>query len=136
MQATLAARAVMKRALTAGFRAHDDDLSATTREVLLATQHARLGVCAPGTCPADPQAQGHMEAVLPEGEAYVQLQNVARQLDVKRAAARAGCGTGGIVQANAALAPALAAVQLLQHSAAYHWVNVATKLFGKMSATK
>jgi hypothetical protein len=129
-QVTLAARAVMQQAYACELKADDEMLPCTTRDVLLATQHPRLGACAPGRCPPDPQCLGNMEPVLPEAEAFLQLDFIARQVDVTRAARRLGtkCEGGGLSAAAPLLSPALEAASRLRSSCGYCWASIAQLL--------
>ena len=135
MQTTLAARAVIKAAYAAELKADDDMLPCTTRDVLLATQHPRIGACAPGACPPDPQCLGAMAPALPQADAYLRLAHIVRQVDAKRAAARAaeaGRDGAAVAAAAPALAAAHAAAARLLRTAAYHWVDLSS-LFGALA---
>jgi DNA polymerase alpha subunit A len=130
-QAALAARAVMKRAYDCELKSDDEMLPCTTRDVLLATHHPRLGACAPGTCPPDAQCLGVMEAALPEADAYLLLSHLTRQLDARRAARRglAEAAADELAQMAPLLDAGHAAVEQLLCATAYHWVSL-TNLFG------
>lgn len=127
MQAVLAAREVMKEAYNGCLRAEDELQSIAVRDVSLATQHARVGPCAPGQCPLDPNSVGPMEPVMSEAQAYLQLQHIARQLDASRVQDRIpkeADASQQLLQLQQLLDPACAATKGLLESCSYHWVNL------------
>lgn len=127
VQAVLAARDVMKQAYNGHLKVEDDLQSTSVRDVSLATQHARLGVCMPGACPLDPNSLGPMEPVLSEAQAYLQLQHIVRQLDARRVQARIpkeANASQQLMQLQTLLDPAAAASKGLLESCSYHWVNL------------
>lgn len=135
MQAVLAARDVMKQAYNGYLKAEDDLQSTCVRDVSLATQHARLGVCTPGACPLDPNSLGHMEPVLSEAQAYLQLQHIVRQLDARRVQARIpkeANASQQLLQLQTLLDPAAVATKGLLESCSYHWVNLLSVFQGLM----
>ena len=123
----------MRTAYDCELRADDDAVPCATRDVLLATQHARLGACAPGCCPPDATCQGPMAPVVSEAEAWRRLDHIVRQVDVARAAQRcgaAGADAGPRAAAAGTFAPALAAAARLRGSAAHQWASLADYLTG------
>jgi DNA Polymerase alpha zinc finger len=133
VQAVLAARCVMKHFYRCEYKADDEVTPYHSREIHLATRHPRLGPCAPGACPPEPQCWGPMEPVVTQATAYLQLSHIARQLDVPLAAAQIPISAEADVQPRVmAVEPMLRVahdrVMQLVKSTAYHWVSISSLL--------